>query len=385
MQQPHLGGSSSSSSSKSKDKGKEVVMDQQQHQQQQQQQQEEKTAKDEIMASGTLPPLLYQNRNEYAPATRDVMRVLCLLGQRDGKWLIRAVFQALFGTPRTAHDLAMLWFRTVSRAQVPAPSGGGGGGAAYGPADLLRFLATAPAAPCLRHHRVGGHQRHAVYLLPFGTGSELATHLAVPLAHADLRLVRSVQLLANNPWAFRHMEEDPVFGFFTLSCFAYSEAAQSKLDQCRPTLLAAAVRALAMQVRLEVAHTERTRAAKYPQTRELVDRRVLSQHPTYVRAVVEKSSLDRVRSELVAQGDGSPAHRLLIDALVFVLDERTFPSLPQPPPPNGSSLNLSKMGVPTVPYAVLPTDADLETFAGQTRVAWLAAISAAPPPATAAT
>ena len=308
---------------------------------------------------------LYAFPKAYQPETKLMLRDLGLLNNQDSRWLTRAIYQALFGDIDSAGHLVMLWLRTSYRYGIEEP---------LHPGALLQFLATAPACPCLRHHRIGGRQRHAVYMFPFGVEG-LGQYLWVPLLFADARIVRSVSLLLRNVWAFPQGQEDPVFGSTTFQNFTYVKDAQQKLDICRPVLIAAAVRAVATQVRLETARTERIKATIMPRMRNQawmsrlqVDAYVLSQTPTYLRALIEQNVLAKVRRVALAPSARwkHPGARLLADTFLFVLDERKGYSLPYQPGYGA----LMKNRVPSLPYSKLPSNAEIRTFVTQVKKGW---------------
>ena len=313
---------------------------------------------------------LYAFPKAYQPETKLMLRDLGLLNRPDPRWLTRAIYQALFGDIDSAGHLVMLWLRTSYRYGTKEP---------LHPGALLQFLATAPACLCLRHHRIGGRERHAVYLFPFGVEG-LGQHLAVPLLFADARIVRSVSLLLRNVWAFPQGQEDPVFGSTTFQNFAYAKEAQQKLDICRPVLIAAAVRAVATQVRLETARTERVKAHVMPRvrnqawmSRQQVDAYVLSQTPTYLRARIEQNVLAKVRKQALTPSAARwkhPGTRLLADTFLFVLDERKGHSLPYRP----GFGDLTKSRVPSLPYSKLPSNAQIRIFVTQVKKGWQAAL-----------
>ncbi len=315
---------------------------------------------------------LYAFPKAYQPETKLMLRDLGLLNAQDPAWLTRAIYQALFGDIDSAGHLVMLWLRTSYRY--------GGAKEPLHPGALLQFLATAPACLCLRHHRIGGRQRHAVYLFPFGVEG-LAQHLAVPMLFADARIVRSVSLLLRNTWAFPQGQEDPVFGSTTFQNFAYAKEAQRKLDVCRPVLIAAAVRAVATQVRLETARTERVKATVMPRmrnqawmSRQQVDAYVLSQTPTYLRAHIEQNVLAKVRRKALvphASHWKHPGNRLLADTFLFVLDERKGQSLAYQPGYGGAMM---KNRVPSLPYSKLPSNAEIRNYVAQVKKGWQAAL-----------
>jgi len=313
--------------------------------------------------------------SDCAPETMDMVRSLAAMGQQTPQWLTRALYQALFGTPDAATDTIRFWCRSMQRAQLHDCL-----------APLLVFLATAPAVPCLQHHVVGGRERHAVFFLPFGDNGRLAQTLKIPLAVTDVRVTRAVQLLAVNPWAFTQMKHDPVFGFITYTNFAYTAEAQKKLDYCRPTLLAAAMRAIVMQLRLDIFYaTSSSSAARggvpagvLPRAR--LEQAVLSRPPTYTQAMVESDILaalkDRLRElqQRRASGYHSAAQKqldmlafgLIKDAINFVLLERVG-QVKSPVPGSGSS---STMQDTRYPFAILPDDQQILVFAGETTKNW---------------
>ncbi len=308
---------------------------------------------------------LYAFPKTYQPETKLMLRDLGLLNNQDPRWLTRAIYQALFGDIDSAGHLVMLWLRTSYRYGDKEP---------LHPGALLQFLATAPACLCLRHHRIGGRQRHAVYLFPFGVEG-LGQHLAVPLLFADARIVRSVSLLLRNVWAFPQGQEDPVFGSTTFQNFTYAKDAQQTLDICRPVLIAAAVRAVATQVRLETARTERVKATVIPRmrnqawmSRTQVDAYVLSQTPTYLRARIEQNVLAKVRRMALAPNAHwkHPGARLLADTFLFVLDERKGHSLPYQP----GYGKIMKNRVPSLPYSKLPSNAEIRVYVTQVKKGW---------------
>lgn len=341
-----------------------------------------------IPATGAaLPTRMVQNPLQYTPELRDLLRALALLSKRDGRWLIRAIYQALLGDPLTAQEMVSLWFRTLHRSRMVTRNGADA--AVLGPSELLHFLASAPALPSIRQHHIGGRERYAVYFFPFGTQG-MAQYLGVPLAFVDVRINRALHLLQANPWAFRDLQMDKTYGCFTYSGFAYTQEAQDKLDDCRPVFVASAVRAVAAAARIEEARSDRARALqKFRQTagadrvfgasRMISDRMVLAEVPTYVRAMVENNSLAAVRQAIAAKTTASEraqdpevkaAHDLFIDAFRFVLDERRAPSLPlrSATPVRGVSPR------PTVDYAVLPNDSQILQFGREVAQQWRATL-----------
>lgn len=304
---------------------------------------------------------------------------------RESSSLIQLVYRALFGNAAVAEALALYWLETLPHPADPRTP------ETEPLAAMVHALATAPAAPCVRVHRVGSQRRYHVVFHPFGVAPGAPTApLAVPLEHADPRLVRALQHLVMNPWAFRHMDEDPTFGFFTLSCFAYDCEAQQELDACRPVALCAALRAITLRIRRETHRSDgggRTAAVL-----------------TYARAATEERLRARLEGALMAPGrwappraapaeKGAPERELLQDALQFVWHERTATSLPHPrtqeirrqmaragvslPPAAGAaavctreqSLRLGASG--GVQYAVLPAHREIYAFSDQVMGEWL--------------
>ena len=371
------------------------------------------------MARGTapvakLPQAIANHPGEYTPETQKMLNDLAQLGQCPADQLIRMVYRSLFGDPDTVGNLVRLWCRTLYRGRVTRGrrisgtrssnhnnnNNSNGQNARAVVARFLQFLATAPALPYLRHHHIGGHERHAVYFFPFGTDPAMAAHLSVPMTHVDVRVVRALDLLANNPWAFRDVSEDPVFGCITYSCCSYTHEAQDKLDQCRPTFVAAAIRAIATQTRLELARSERLRLqtsasptisttdenlgpgrwTTHAASRLMAERQILAQTPSYSRAMLEQRVLSQVQQLTVPVTDSGKktpeqraAHELMVDAFRFVLQERTAQSLGY----SNTTVGYDTMPMPTFAYSLLPTDPQIRLFATQTAEAWEQALDLA--------
>ena len=316
---------------------------------------------------------------------------------RESSRLVQLVYRALFGNAAVMEALVLYWLETLPHPTDPRTSED------ETLAAMLHALATAPAAPCVRVHRVGAKQRYHAVFHPFGVGADAATGpLVVPLEHADPRLVRALQHLVTNPWAFRHMDEDPTFGFFTLSCFAYDCEAQEELDACRPVALCAALRAVTLRIRRE---TLRGTASAASATGPL----------TYVRAATEERIRARLEKTLMGPGrwaqqqqpasavtrneKSRPERELLHDTIQFVWHERTATSLPHPraqeirrqmaragvslPPAPGAgavctrdqSLRLAGSGGASasgcVQHTVLPTPREIYAFSDQVMGEWL--------------
>lgn len=319
-----------------------------------------------------------------APETQEMIRALMAMALQTPEWLTRALFQSLFGTPDAATDIVRMWCRSMQRAQMQESLG-----------PLLSFLATAPAIPCVQHHRVGGRERHAVYFLPFGQASRMAQTLRIPLVAMDVRVTRAVQLLTADPWAFGHTPQDPVFGFYTYSSFSYTKEAQKKLDECRPLLLAAAVRAMVIQLRLDISNATSSSSSKPTMNgvlpRARMEAAILAKPPTYTQTVIETDLLEIVQQQIRAiqlrrRARLSPlqrnldnlSFRLLQDALSFVLTENT------------QSVTTATAGGDVISItgvrrshdlkhtvSMIPTDEQVFAFATQTTQNWIRALGQA--------
>ena len=345
------------------------------------------------IASGELVPSDVMDPKEYAPETKKMIEALAAMSEKSPQWLTRALYQSLFGDPNAATDTVRLWCRSMQRAQMQNAL-----------APLLAFLATAPAMPCVEQHAVGGRERYAVFFLPFGHGSRFAQTLKIPLSVADLRVIRAVQLLATNPWVFPHMPQDPVFGFVTYTNFVYTVEAQRKLDQCRPILLAAAVRAITMQLRLDIFWmTSSTVSRTRPQgllPRARTEALVLARPPTYTQATVEADILRSVRKHVRSiqqnRQNKLPPERRQVDQLSFRLlrDAMEFVLLDNVGINNSSMVQKHKQAegddghgstqflgrhVPEVsqPYVILPDDKQIMAFAQESTGNWIRAITQA--------
>jgi len=311
---------------------------------------------------------------QYAPETVKLFQTLAKMAQLHPINLTQALFESIFGTPRVAMDLVRMWCRSLYRTNPEANLG-----------EFLVFLATAPAVPCIRHHRVGGSQTHSVYFYPFGTHPPLAVGLRIPLVNTDVRVTRAVQLLLNNKSAFPQSKRDPVFGFRTYSCFAYTDEAQRALDACRPAFVASAVCAVVTQLRLEV-------VAIYPHPSQRVDndaangivsrvcheKRVLHRPLTYYQAYCESKCIQQIRVrisqlESTLSTYQSLGYRLLVDAMDFVLKEESAESMQFNP--DGFSAN--SMHMPVHPYPVFPDAKKILLFSQQTSKEWRRALSVA--------
>ena len=337
---------------------------------------------------------------------------------RESTSLIQLVYRAIFGSVPVMEALTLYWLETLPHPPArrdsdnSAAAAAATAAAAAAPeyetiAGILHTLAMAPAVPCVRVHRVGASNRLHVVFHPFGIGGGGggggggASALVVPLEHADPRLIRAVQHLVMNPWAFRHMDEDPTFGFFTLSCFAYDCEAQQELDACRPVMLCAAMRAIMLRIRNETGRTPAPRKALQPSGGGGGGKGNTMRSPTltYVRATAEERIREKIeRTTLAAarwpreRGGKSPQRELLHDVFQFVCHDRTITSLPHPrvqklrkemaragvTPPGGgpSAANSRGAGVRHsstggVEYALLPTHADIYVFSDQVIGEWL--------------
>lgn len=319
---------------------------------------------------------------QYAPETVKLFQTLARMGQLHPTNLTQALFESIFGTPRVSMDLVRMWCRSLYRTNPEANLG-----------QLLVFLATAPAVPCVRHHRVGGSQTHSVYFYPFGTHPPLAVGLRIPLVNTDVRVTRALQLLLNNKTAFPQSKRDPVFGFRTYYCFAYTDEAQHALDACRPAFLASAVCAVVTQLRLEVVAihphpsqrptgggggADNNKNSSSIVSRVSYEKRVLHRPLTYYQAYCESKCIQQIRLlirqlESTMSSYQSLGYRLLIDAMDFVLKEESADSMQFNP--DGFSVDVTHM--PVHAYPVLPDAKKVLLFSQQTAKEWRRALSMA--------
>lgn len=292
--------------------------------------------------------------------------------------LTTRLFESIFGAPMVATDLVRMWCRTLHRTNPNANLG-----------ELLFFLATAPAVPCVRHHLVGGTDSHAVYFYPFGTQGRLAPGLHIPLVNADVRVTRAVQFLLANETAFPQVTRDPVFGYRTYYCFAYTVEAQRALDACRPVFLASAVCAVLTQIRLEIKTLVPQTSASAPPfafhstkedgviSRVAYEKRVLARPLTYYQAACEAKCFGKVSAQIraCAANLDTPYHvlgfRLLVDAIRFVREDKLTESIPF----DLATLSTTIGSAKTRKYPVLPTTAQILQFGQETTPEWQKALT----------
>lgn len=338
---------------------------------------------------------------------------------RESSSLIRLVYRDLLGSVTTAEALVLYWLQTIPHpskinSKLSSSSSSSSSVMPKGSvehealADMLYALVSAPAAPCVRVHRVGGDEAYRVVFHPFGVGrggtsTSSITPLAVPLQHTDPRVVRALQHLIGNPWAFRHIDEDPTFGYFTLSCFAYACEAQEELDACRPVLVCAALRAMTLCIRRETGRTH-----QHHQPKQLHHQRQQRCHPLgismaatlhYTRAATEEGIRAKVERTILhpmrwkGRGEKIAEQELLRTAFQFVYRERTAASQPHPRSRGvyqqmaraGMDLSPAARALPAtihdpgiqhdpsggVRYPVLPSYGEIYRFSDQVMSEWL--------------
>lgn len=322
---------------------------------------------------------MIQNQNEYAPVTRDVLRVIQILGLMTPEDLTYMFCTSIFTNPEVIHDQVRVWLRTIQRRELPVSCG-----------RLLYFLTTAPINPCVQHRIVGGGERALTLFLPFGNQSPLAAALIIPLNDSDVRFIRAIQLLSNNHFAFPVSKQDPVSGCWTFSGFTYRKRAQTVLDNNRPLFVASAMRAIGIELRISVARYGRskivdenasivdsgvvgTKAGVLPRIRL---EQMLLRHPmSYERALEESVHISQIGrelheatatgSEVVNNGNArakqinNVARDLLNETFRFVFRERMVPSSCQ------YSRHIKHC------YSVFPTVEELYEFGRQTTTEWI--------------
>lgn len=291
------------------------------------------------------------------------------MGQLPLGDLTQRLIESLFGVPRVVMDMVRMWCRTLHRANSKATLG-----------ELLLFLATAPANPCVRDHRVGSAENHEVHFYPFGTHGPLAAGLRIPLVNTDVRVTRAIQLLLASKTAFPQVSRDPVFGYRTYYCFTYTNAAQRKLDECRPVFVASAVCAVATQIRLDVVRLmapcpgEPGKVGVLPRVRH--ERETLRRPLTYYQAECEDRCLKKIQAQIKSRRNGMTPYQklgylLLGDAMAFVLKEKTAESMQYKP----GMVPATTMHMAVRTYPALPDADQILQFGQESTQEWLRSLS----------
>lgn len=313
----------------------------------------------------------------YTPELRalmQTMRDVTAKGNRPGP-LMAAVYHYFFGDPKVCRNVMWYWFGTLHIDAVCSKNLAAIEDAAGTVVDLLSFLSRAPAAPCIRDHRVGQDQHHLVYFMPFGCATERAqerdlirpANLMIPIVAADPRIIQTIHVLTSSSMAFPHIETDPTYNYYTFSCFSDGKTARAALDKYRAVLLAIAVRTVVEVIRRDLRYTQlypqlaRLRYAHFDNPRL---RQAINDAPTYVQAVAEDKRLRELRAEIVkrieAGGEGDQALNLLLRTFDYIVNSsRTAMSMEQRASGAPGGHNRRQ----THPYIILPTDGEvLRTF-----------------------